>query len=88
MNTSSIPDKKTKNNIKQNKLDKQAKSPQINQRNTFSLLKSFDSKVLTTTINIPLNVNKLIKVSKKKSNYNNNNNDNNNNNNNNETLSF
>ena len=83
MNTLSIPDKKTKYNIKQSKLDKQAKSPQINQRNSFSLLKSFDSKVFRTSINIPLNVNKLIKVSKKKSNYNNNNNNNNN-----ETLSF
>ena len=72
-----------KYNIKQSNLDKQAKSPQINQRNSFSLLKSFDSKVFRTSTNIPLNVNKLIKVSKKKTN-----NNNNNNNNNNETLSF
>ena len=63
MNTLSIPDKKTKYNIKQSKLDKQAKSPQINQRNSFSLLKSFDSKVFRTSTNIPLNVKKLIKVS-------------------------
>ena len=59
-----------KNNIIQSKLDKQAKLPQINQRNFFSLLKSFDSKVFRTSTNIYLNINKLIKVSTEYSKFN------------------
>ncbi len=70
MNTLSISDKKKKNNINQSKSDKQAKLPQINQRNSFSLLKSFNSKVFRTSTNIPLKVNKLIKVSTEHSMFN------------------
>ena len=66
----SIPDKKKKNKIKQSKLDKQVKQAQINQRNSFSLLKSFDSKVFRTSTNICLNINKLIKVNTEYSKFN------------------
>ena len=64
LNPISIPDKKVSKNNKYNKFDKNTKSP--NQRNSFSLLKTFDNKIFKTSLNIPFNPNKLIKISKKK----------------------
>ena len=64
INTISIPDKKISKNNKNNKSDKKTKSP--NQRNSFSLFKTFDNKIYKTSLNIPFNPNKLIKISKKK----------------------
>ena len=64
INTISIPDKKISKNNKYNKFDKNTKSP--NQRNSFSLLKTFDNKIFKTSVNIPFNPNKLIKITKKK----------------------
>ena len=64
INTISIPDKKVSKNNKYNKFDKNNKSP--NQRNSFSLLKTFDNKIFKTSVNIPFNPNKLIKITKKK----------------------
>ena len=64
INTISIPDKKISKNNKYNKFDKNTKSP--NQRNSFSLLKTFDNRIFKTSVNIPFNPNKLIKISKKK----------------------
>ena len=64
INTISIPDKKISKNNKYNKFDKNNKSP--NQRNSFSLLKTFDNKIFKTSVNIPFNPNKLIKITKKK----------------------
>lgn len=64
INTISIPDKKVSKNNKYNKFDKNNKSP--NQRNSFSLLKTFDNRIFKTSLNIPFNPNKLIKITKKK----------------------
>ena len=64
INTISIPDKKISKNNKYNKFDKNNKSP--NQRNSFSLLKTFDNRIFKTSVNIPFNPNKLIKITKKK----------------------
>ena len=64
INTISIPDKKISKNNKYNKFDKNNKSP--NQRNSFSLLKTFDNRIFKTSLNIPFNPNKLIKITKKK----------------------
>ena len=64
INTISIPDKKISKNNKYNKFDKNTKSP--NQRNSFSLLKTFDNRIFKTSVNIPFNPNKLIKITKKK----------------------
>ena len=64
INTISIPDKKVSKNNKYNKFDKNNKSP--NQRNSFSLLKTFDNRIFKTSVNIPFNPNKLIKITKKK----------------------
>ena len=64
INTISIPDKKISKNNKHNKFDKNNKSP--NQRNSFSLLKTFDNRIFKTSVNIPFNPNKLIKITKKK----------------------
>ena len=64
INTISIPDKKISKNNKYNKFDKNNKSP--NQRNSFSLLKTFDNRIFKTSLNIPFDPNKLIKITKKK----------------------